>query len=108
MGDPYRDEAIQVWVSDFLESAAFGAHTGLVREYAPEVLVAFLTRACKTRDVGPGDIDEGDLKPALLEGVAALEIPGRSGRPCPRSWRTSWPRWSVRDGSAEAGPSGTT
>ena len=95
MADPYRDEAIQVWVSDFLESAAFGAHTGLVREYAPEVLAAFLTRASETRDVAPGGgrtlgLVVKALGPRFAEAtsgtVAPIERPGsKLGRndPCP-------------------------
>ena len=35
------------------------------------------------RDVGPADIEEGDLKPALVDGVGRLELPGsvREGIP---------------------------
>ena len=69
-------ETIEHWVGDFCTSTAFVDHPGLVREYAPEVLVAFLERACAERDVAPSDIEEADLRPALLEGVARLEIPG--------------------------------
>ncbi len=74
--NPYRQEQIEGFVSDFCESAAIREHGGLVREYAPEVLVAFLSAACAARDVDPAEIEEADLKPALLQGVAALEIPG--------------------------------
>jgi hypothetical protein len=78
-----RRERIEHWVSDFLESPRFRVHASLVREYAPEVLVAFLEAACAARDLEPADLEEPDIKPGLLEGVARLDIPGsvREGIP---------------------------
>ena len=75
MSDAWRREKIESWVSDFCHSTRAEAHASLVREYAPEVLVAFLDAACAARDVEPSDLEERDLKPGLLEGVARLEIP---------------------------------
>ena len=75
MGDPYRSEQIGNWVGDFLDAPAFREQPPLAREYAPEVLPAFLEAACAARDVGPEDVEEADLKEALLEGVGRLEIP---------------------------------
>jgi len=71
-----RSDTIDRWVGDYCTSAAFVDHPSLVREYAPEVLTAFLTSACGQRDAEPAQISEADLKPALLEGVAPIEIPG--------------------------------
>ncbi len=83
MSEPWRREKIESWVSDFCESPRAEPHAPLVREYAPEVLAAFLDAACGARDVEPSDIEERDMKPALLEGVARLEIPAsvRQGIP---------------------------
>ncbi len=80
--DPRRD-TIANWVGDFCESSAFRDHPSLVREYAPEVLTAFLEAACEQRDVDPADIEEADLRPALLQRVAGLEMAGsaREGVP---------------------------
>ena len=75
MSDAWRREKIESWVSDFCHSPRAEAHPPLVREYAPEVLAVFLDAACAARDVDPSDLEEGDLKPGLLEGVARLEIP---------------------------------
>jgi len=75
MDDPYRREKIGNWVGDFLESKAFREQSPMVREYAPEVLSAFLEAACAARSVGPEEVEEADLKPALLKGVAGIEIP---------------------------------
>jgi len=74
-GDPFRDSTIENWVGDFLEAPAGREPGRLVREYAPEVLTVFLGAACRVRDLAPDQIEEGDLKPALLEGVGGLEIP---------------------------------
>ena len=76
MSDPYRREVLETWVSDFCDASAFRDHPSLVREYAPEVLVAFLEAACAHRDVAPGEIEEADLKVGLLAGVTRVELPG--------------------------------
>ena len=83
MSNPYRSERIATWVSDFCDTQALLQQPPLVREYAPEVLGAFLERACAQRDVEPDEIEEADLKPALLEGVAPLALPAsaRAGLP---------------------------
>jgi hypothetical protein len=70
-----RRERIEHWVGDFCDSPRFRAQPSLVREYAPEVLVAFLESACGARDREPADVEEPDVKPGLLEGVARVEIP---------------------------------
>ena len=78
-----RRDTIEHWVGDFCTSSAFTDHPSVVREYAPQVLVAFLEAACAARDVDPADIEEPDMKPGLLTGVAPQEIPGsvREGIP---------------------------
>jgi len=83
MDDAARKDTIALWVSDFLDAAAFRDHPALLREYAPEVLGAFLAGACAQRGVDPADIEEADLKPALLDHVAPLEMAGsaRAGVP---------------------------
>jgi hypothetical protein len=73
--DAWRRERVATWVSDFLDSTASRVATGLVREYAPEVLTAFLEGAAGARDVDPGEIEERDVKPGLLEGAARVELP---------------------------------
>ena len=45
------------------------------REYAPELLTSFLVAACEVRDVEPEDIEESDVRPALLK-LAKLHLPG--------------------------------
>lgn len=71
-----RRETIEHWVGDFVGSSRFVDHPSLVREYAPEVLVAFLSAACAVRGVEPADVEEGDLRAGMLEGVARLDVPG--------------------------------
>jgi hypothetical protein len=76
MADYLRAETIATWVGDFLETSAFASMPAPAKEYAEQILPAFLERACAVRDVAPADLEEGDMKPALLEGVGALELPG--------------------------------
>ena len=76
MGDFLRRQTIETWVSDFAEAPEFLGLAAPAKEYAPQVLPAFLERACAARDVAPADIEESDLKDALLEGVGSLSLPG--------------------------------
>ncbi|MHC4409772.1 MAG: SEC-C metal-binding domain-containing protein [Planctomycetota bacterium] len=75
MADFLRDETIATWVGDFFDTPAFAALPQPAKEYAEQVLPRFLGRACEQRDVAPAELVEGDMKPALLEGVGALELP---------------------------------
>jgi hypothetical protein len=83
MSDPFRSDTIDNWVGDFCESDAFRALDAPAREYASEILPAFLRRACEERDREPGELEEGDLKPALLEGVGLLELPPSARKAAP-------------------------
>lgn len=69
------NETVAAWVSDFAETAAYRELPQPAKEYADEILPAFLTRACEERGVEPGDLEEGDLKTGLLEGVGSLALP---------------------------------
>ena len=71
-----RRERIENWVDDFCGSARFRDHASLAREYAPEVLVRFLSVACRERDIEPAEVEEADLRSGLLEGVAKMDLPG--------------------------------
>jgi len=75
MSDPYRAQTIATWVSDFEESATYGEMPAAAKEYASVILPRFFAAACAIRDVGPDDLEEGDLKPALLGGVGTLDLP---------------------------------
>ena len=75
MADPFRAQAIAGWVSDFEESATYRELPPVAKQHAARILTVFLERACAVRDVAPGDIEESDLKPALLDGVGALTLP---------------------------------
>ena len=77
MTDPYRSETIANWVSDFCASTTFDELPAPAKEYAERIVPVFVERACAVRDTSPGDIEEGDLKPALLDGVGALDLPAR-------------------------------
>jgi len=72
----YRRETIETWASDFADTDAYRALPAPAQEYAARILPAFLLRACEERDVSPDGIEAADLKPALLEGVAPLALPG--------------------------------
>jgi hypothetical protein len=71
---PYTHEKIENWVGDFCGSEAVRPFASGVREYAPELLTGFLVAACEGRDVEPEEIEEADVKPALLK-LARLQLP---------------------------------
>jgi hypothetical protein len=75
MSGPYTREKIENWVSDFCSSDAMRAFSSGVREYAPEILVTFLVAACDARGVEPEEIEESDVKKALLGSLARLDVP---------------------------------
>ena len=81
--NPYRRQTIDGWVGDFADAPAFHELPAPAKEYAPEILPAFLVRACEERDIEPGELEESDLKPALLEGVGALQLPASARAAAP-------------------------
>jgi len=72
---PYTRQQIENWVSDFCSSDAIRELTGGIREHAADILTKFIVAACEIRDVEPGDLEEADLKAALLGPVAKLNLP---------------------------------
>jgi len=75
MVDPFRADTIAAWTGDFPGTPAWNELPAPAKEYAEAILPRFLALACDERDVGPADLVEADLKPALLEGVGGLALP---------------------------------
>jgi uncharacterized protein YchJ len=74
MPNPYQQDQIENWASDFVTSDALRTFPPPLREIAGDLLVAFLSAATTPRNISPADIEEQDLKPALLS-LAKLNIP---------------------------------
>ena len=72
---PYDRQRIENWVGDFCTSDAIRAFPATVRDCAADVLVKFMVAACEIRKIEPGDVEESDLKAALLGTVAKLNVP---------------------------------
>jgi hypothetical protein len=87
MAGAYTRDKIDNWVGDFCQSDALSRFTPGVREVAADVLTVFLEGACQVRDVEPEEIEEADVKAALLGPVKSLavaadlrrEVPGLCG-----------------------------
>jgi hypothetical protein len=86
MLSPYAREKIENWVSDFVSSDRLREAPASTHEHAAAVLVAFMTAACGSRDttaaiagrdhdIEPDEVEESDLKHALLNHVARLNVP---------------------------------
>ena len=75
MQTPYNRQRIENWVGDFCSSDAIREFPAAVRDYAADVLVKFMVAACEIRDIEPGDVEESDLKAALLGTIAKLNLP---------------------------------
>jgi hypothetical protein len=71
---PYDRERIENWVGDFCSSDAIRGFPSAVQAHAPAVLVEFLVAACRGRGIEPGDVEEPDLKSALLGSLARLKL----------------------------------
>jgi hypothetical protein len=72
---PYTRERIENWVGDFCTSDAIRGIPGGLREHARDVLVRFFVAACEHGDAEPEDVEETDVKSALLGPVAKLNLP---------------------------------
>ncbi len=72
---PFTRETIENWVGEFCASDEIEAFGPATREFAGPILAEFLIGACAARDVEPGDVIEADLRTALIERVARLDLP---------------------------------
>lgn len=75
MLNPYVREKIEGWVADFCDSARYASMPHALKEFAGQILVTFLVRACEDDDVDPGEVSETEIRRGLLEGVARLKVP---------------------------------
>lgn len=73
--DPYNRQRIENWIGDFCTSDAIREFPPATRDYAADVLLKFMVAACAVRDIEPSDVEEADLKTALLGTVAKLNLP---------------------------------
>ena len=74
MSTAYTREKIENWVSDFCMSDDVRSFAQPVKEIAADVLVQFLDQACGARGVEPEEIEEADVKQALVGHVARLNL----------------------------------
>lgn len=73
-GDYTRDK-IDNWVSDFCISDQIRPFSPATQEIADPVLRQFMYAACDARGVEPDEIEEEDVKKAVLGPVARLAVP---------------------------------
>ena len=83
MPDRYTLERIENWVADFVQGERSRGFSGGAREYAGEILTTLLAGACDERGLDPGEVEEADLRAALLGKVAALALPASVQRVVP-------------------------
>jgi preprotein translocase subunit SecA len=85
----YSREKIENWVSDFVASDRLREVPASTHEHAAVALVEFMTAACSPRErtaadagrdhgIEPDEVEEADLKHALLQHVARLNLPAQS------------------------------
>ena len=75
MTQPFMRQQIENWVGDFCTSDAIRKFSAGVREHAFNVLTKFILTACEIRGVEPGDLEQADLKAALLGPIAKVNVP---------------------------------
>ena len=75
MLDPLTRERLSGWIADFCHGDGLVGRPSAVREAAAPVLETWLVAACERRDKDPEDLGPDDLREALLENVARLDLP---------------------------------
>jgi hypothetical protein len=91
MLSPYTREKIENWVSDFAQSDRLREAPAATHEHAAAALTEFMVTACSSReprdgdaggrfegrdhDIEPDEVEEADLRHALLNHVARLNVP---------------------------------
>ena len=78
MPDAYRDGTLVNWAADFVGSDRLGLFPPAVQEIAQPVLETLLLAGCGLRDIAPEALTQDDLKAALLEHVASLDLPAEA------------------------------
>ncbi len=75
MSNPYTHDKIDNWVSDFCLSDQLCPFPADLRDMADAILRRMMYAACDIRDTEPDDLEENDIKEALLNTIAKLNIP---------------------------------
>lgn len=75
MADPFREQKIQNWATEFSDQDDLRSFSHLVQESAREIAGTFILSACSGRNVEPDQLTESDLKTGLLQGTAQLVLP---------------------------------
>ena len=75
MSGPYTRQTIENWVADFVGGPELHDFEPVAQEFAPEFLVPLLLAGCDARGVEPGELDEDDVRRALVTAVAAVVLP---------------------------------
>jgi hypothetical protein len=75
MLDEFTRERLDGWVADFVHGKAFGSRPAEVVEHAQAALCAWLEDACLRADADPAELELAELRAALLETVARLQLP---------------------------------
>ncbi len=71
---PFQKETLANWAADFAHGDRTSLFPAPIQGVAQAVLETLMTTACERRRVAPADLDEGDIKHALLEHVARLDL----------------------------------
>lgn len=72
--DKYTKERIENWVGDFVHGDRAREFNAATSEFAPEILLRFLSGACDARGTKLEELGEEDLRASLLGDVARLEL----------------------------------
>lgn len=99
MLSPFAREKIENWASDFVSSDRLREAPASTHEHAAGVLVEFMAAACSPRErmagdaggfsdgrdhaIEPDEVEEADLKHALLNHVSRLNVPDSVKRDLP-------------------------
>lgn len=73
--NPFVQQNIENWASDYAGSDRVRQFSAATRDYSATLLTEFLLSACGERDIVPEELEDADIKAALLNRVARLSLP---------------------------------
>lgn len=73
--NPFTRQTIENWASDYAGADRIRQFSAATREYASALLTEFLVSACNEREMDPEELEDRDVKAALLNRVARIQFP---------------------------------
>ncbi|MBL8877769.1 MAG: SEC-C domain-containing protein [Phycisphaerales bacterium] len=81
--NPFTRQNLENWAADYANSDRIRRFSPATREFAAALLTEFVVAACAKRAVEPDDLQDADVKQALLSNVARMQLPASARAEAP-------------------------